>query len=381
MIATGGPDPERLFSVFLDLVRLSSEPRCEGEVCQFVQRFCADAGLVVHEDGAGAATGGECGNLVVRVPAGAFSLLPPVILNAHMDTVVPGKGVRPLDLEDRYMSSGETVLGADCKAGLAAILVAVETLLSEKAASRALELVFTVQEEPGLIGAKHLDRSLLDGHWGLVLDGSGPVGGIVSEAPGRYNLSFRVTGHAAHAGVEPEKGKSAIACAARAIASMRVGRLDERTTVNVGTISGGSAVNIVPDFVQVDAEVRSLDPEALEREKDFVLRCFTDACRESQCELALAEERSFVGYRVDRQGVPARLLAGAMQDCGIEPSFAASGGGSDANILNQAGFEMITMNIGLVNAHSKQEYILKRDLLDITRILMRLATLASEEKE
>lgn len=381
MTTSGGPDPQRLFSIFLDLVRISSEPRSEGEVCEYIKRFCGNAGLVMHEDGAGAATGGQCGNLVVRVPAGAFSPLPPIILNAHMDTVVPGKGVRPLDLEDRYMSSGETILGADCKAGIAAILAAVESLMASKAAGRALELVFTVQEEPGLVGAKHLDRSLLDGHWGVVLDGSGPVGGVVTQAPGRYDLRFRVTGHAAHAGVEPEKGKSAIACAAHAIASLRLGRLDEQTTVNVGLISGGSAVNIVPELVEVETEVRSLSEEALEREKAFVVQCFVGACKESGCELALAEERSFEGYHIDERGMPLRLLSLAMRDCGIEPAFQSSGGGSDANILNKAGFEMVTMNIGLNNAHSKQEYILKKDLVDVSRILMRLATLASEEKQ
>ena len=249
--ATDGPEEGRLFEIFFDLVRLGSEPGSEGEVCTYIREFCTRMGFAVHEDAAAAATGSPCGNLVVRVPAGAFSPLEPVILCAHMDTVKPSDHVIPFDLGDRFVSMSDTILGADCKAGIASILASVEHLMEVGGQFRALELIFTVQEEPGLVGVKCLDMSLLDGSWGVVLDGSGPVGGIVIEAPSREELNFAVKGRAAHAGVEPEKGASAIACAARGITGVPIGRLDEITTSNVGLISGGVAVNVVPESAEV----------------------------------------------------------------------------------------------------------------------------------
>ncbi|MBU4301303.1 MAG: M20/M25/M40 family metallo-hydrolase, partial [Actinobacteria bacterium] len=238
-----GPEPGRLFSIFQELLRIDSEPGKEGELRDYVKGFCSGIGLVTCEDLAGEVTGGESGNLVIRVPSGAPSTEPPIILNAHMDTVAPGEGVVPVEEDDRFTSAGDTVLGADDKAGVAAILAAVECIMGAGMRHRALEVLFTVQEEPGLIGAKNLDRSLLEGRWGLVLDGSGGVGGIVVEAPSRDRVKFTVRGRSAHAGVEPEKGTNAIACAAEAIAGLSLGRLDERTTANIGIINGGRACN------------------------------------------------------------------------------------------------------------------------------------------
>jgi tripeptide aminopeptidase len=198
MTAAAEPDAGRLFSIFSELIKLSSESGHEASVCAFIKDFCANIGAVCHEDNAGRRTGGECGNLVVRVPAGTFSPLPPIIFNAHMDTVRPGRGIMPIDAGDRFMSGGMTVLGADDKAGVAAILASIEMMSKTGAKNRALELVFTVQEEPGLIGAKNLDTSLLDGTWGLVLDGSGPVGGVITRAPGRDLMRFTMRGPVLH---------------------------------------------------------------------------------------------------------------------------------------------------------------------------------------
>lgn len=368
-----GPEPGRLFSIFQELLRIDSEPGKEGELRDYVKGFCSGIGLVTCEDLAGEVTGGESGNLVIRVPSGAPSTEPPIILNAHMDTVAPGEGVVPVEEDDRFTSAGDTVLGADDKAGVAAILAAVECIMGAGTGHRALEVLFTVQEEPGLIGAKNLDRSLLEGRWGLVLDGSGGVGGIVVEAPSRDRVKFTVRGRSAHAGVEPEKGTNAIACAAEAIAGLSLGRLDERTTANIGIINGGRACNIVPDLVVVEGELRSLSEERLEEERRVMVDRFRQVAAQRGCEVEVQVERSFSRFKIDTSSVPVTTLCRAMEECGLEPWFDRTGGGSDANVFNSEGLEMVTLNVGLANAHSKEEFILKDDLLNVSRILVRLA--------
>jgi tripeptide aminopeptidase len=379
MSPADGPDEARLFELFADLAKIDSESGREGAVRDYIREFCTSCGFAVVEDASAAETGGECGNLVVRVPGGAFSTLPPVMLCAHMDTVPPCTGVIPFDAGDRFISISETVLGADCKAAVAAILATVEHLTEAGGPYRALELVFTAQEEPGLIGAKHFDMSLIDCEWGVVLDGSGPVGGIVVEAPSREQLTFRITGRAAHAGVEPEKGANAIGCAAQAISSFRIGRLDEGTTLNVGTISGGEAINIVPEMATVAVELRSLSEEKLDLEVGKVKAGFEKAAEEWACELEIEQERSFRRFRLKGDAAPVMYLGAALRDCGFEPRLAASGGGSDANIFNRGGLPVAVMNIGLVNAHSKEEYIMKEELAGIARVVTRLAFLSFNE--
>jgi tripeptide aminopeptidase len=379
MSPADGPEEGRLFQLFSDLAKIDSESGHEGRVRDYIREFCTSRGFAVLEDASAAETGGECGNLVVRVPAGAFSTLPPIMLCAHMDTVPPGLGVIPFDAGDRFISISETVLGADCKAAVAAMLATVECLADTPGPFRALELVFTAQEEPGLIGARHMDMSLVDCEWGVVLDGSGPVGGIVVEAPSREQMSFTIKGRAAHAGVEPEKGASAIGCAAQAVSGIRLGRLDEGTTCNVGTIHGGEAFNIVPESATVEVELRSLSDEKLEAEVGKVNRSFEKAAEDWRCELETAQERSFRHFRLTPDSPPVRYLAAALRECGFEPRLVASGGGSDANIFNRAGLPVAVMNIGLVNAHSKDEYIMKTELAGLARVVTRLARVSFDE--
>lgn len=375
-----GPDAGRLFEIFFDLVRIDSESGNEAAVAEYIRSFCSRLGFTVHEDSAGRATGGECGNLVARVPAGSFTPLAPVILCAHMDTVAPGNHVLPFDMGDRFVSMSETVLGADCKAGVASLLASAEWLSTSGGPHRALELLFTVQEEPGLLGAKNLDASLLDGEWGVVLDGSGPVGGIVVEAPSQDRVVLDVSGRAAHAGVEPEKGVNAIFCAAKGIAGVEVGRLDAGTTLNVGTIQGGLAVNIVPESARVECEARSLSPGRLDEVRQQLVESFRRAADECGCGLEVDESRSFEHFKLDEDAAPVRFLAKALEEAGFEPFTKSSGGGSDANVLNATGIPCAVMNIGLAQAHTKEEYILKDDLEGIARVMGLLAEVSLEER-
>jgi tripeptide aminopeptidase len=297
-----------------------------------------------------------------------------------MDTVSPGTGVVPIDDDDRFRTAGETILGADDKVGVAAILATLEHVTRSGEEHRGIDAVITVQEEPGLLGAKNLDFSLLEGDWGVVLDGSGPVGGIIMEAPGQYRLKFEVRGRSAHAGVEPEKGINAISCAAEAISGLDLGRLDPQTTANIGLIEGGRAVNIVPDLVVVEGEIRSLSEGRLEEERERMVEQFKQVAGSRGCGLDLEVERSFPGFKLDPDAKPVQHLLKAMRMCGVEPDLITSGGGSDANVFNVRGITAATMNIGLVNAHSQQEYVLKEDLVTVTRIVSSLVSMTHDEQ-
>jgi tripeptide aminopeptidase len=192
-------------------------------------------------------------------------------------------------------------------------------------------------------------------------------------------MKIAVKGRAAHAGVEPENGRSAIMCAARAIAPLRLGRLDETTTSNVGLISGGDAVNVVPEDAVVESELRSFSEERLDTERDLVIKSFERAAEDTGCELDIQVERSFRQFKLDPSSTPVIFLGAALKECGFEPKLNASGGGSDANIFNRHGVPTSVMNIGLVNAHSKEEYILKEDLHGIARSITALAFIAANE--
>lgn len=378
MKATEGPGPERIFGIFRELVEIDSESGNEAQVSAYIQGFSRAVGFECIEDRAHEAAGGNCGNLFVKVPGNGRT--PPVILSAHMDTVAPGRGVTLVDCGERFSSDGTTVLGADCKAGITAILAAVESLAKNGERHRALELVFTVQEEVGLLGAKSMDGSILEGRWGVVLDGSGPVGGIIVEAPGQDQFKFTVRGKPAHAGVEPEKGISAVACASEAVAGLRLGRHDDATTSNVGMISGGRALNIVPDLCTVSGEIRSLSGERLDQEREAAIDVFRRAASRRGCELEVEIVRQFEHFRLDDESRTVRFVRRAMERSGMQPTIESSGGGSDANVLNGSGFEMAVLQIGLENAHTGVESVLKDDLIALERIVRELAVVSMDEE-
>ncbi|MDD5748558.1 MAG: M20/M25/M40 family metallo-hydrolase [Actinomycetota bacterium] len=366
------PDPQRTCSIFLDLVSIQSESGKERNVASYITEFARNLGLRIIEDDAGKKTGGNSGNLVVKLPPRGFDEI--FILNSHMDTVSPCEGVSVIECDGRFESNGETILGADDKAGIAVVLSLIEHLLKNAEKYRGIDAVFTVQEEKGLVGAKNFDYQLLSGRWGLVLDGAGRVGGIVVESPGQESMKFTLRGLAAHAGVEPEKGKNSIVCASKAISNLNTGRIDEKTTSNIGLIHGGEAVNIVPELTVVCAEVRSFEERRLKEERERIIDSFKRAARECGCGLEIETERSFHHFKIDKRSRRLKELTEAIDFCGLNPSFLKSGGGSDASVFNNMGYEMITIDIGVENAHSPREWIRKDDLTDVSRIVNAIAT-------
>ena len=355
---------ERYVEHFMDLVRIDSHSRKEGAIMRRLRSDLEALGAAVEFDEAGAAVGGEVGNLITRLP-GTRAGAPPLFLNAHVDTVVPGEGVKPQLDGDVIRSDGTTVLGGDDKSGVAVIVEVLRALREEGVPHGDLEVVFTICEEVGLLGAKHLDYGRLRAREGISLDSDGPEE-IIAEAPAACRLEFRVHGLAAHAGVRPEAGISAIRIAGEAIARMRLGRLDAETTANIGVIEGGKATNIITDFVLVKGEARSHDERKLARQVAHMQRRFQHSARRHRVErdgqviAGRVEEtvsRDYPRLRLTPDLRIVRLIAEAGRRLGREIGVRRTGGGLDANIFNDRGITVATFGTGQHEIHTLNEYL------------------------
>ena len=291
-----------------------------------------ELGLDVSEDGSGAQTGSTAGNLLSRIqgPEGA----PTILLCAHLDTVPLAAPVEVVREESGVLHNRhEGVIGADNKAAVAVLLAVARRLVAERPPV-GVELLFTTCEERSLAGAKAFDRSRLHSDFGFVFDHATPVGELIVAAPTYYRLEARFLGQAAHAGIRPEAGRSAIEAAARAIASMPLGRLDEGTTANVGRIEGGTARNVVAERCSVELEARALDHDRAAEVAAQLLDRATDAASDTECDVETVLEEQFRGYRLPRSSPPVRVAVAALEGLGHEARCIATGGGSDANVLH-----------------------------------------------
>jgi tripeptide aminopeptidase len=351
----------RLRRTFLELLRLNAPSRREKPVAAYVKTALREVADEWSEDRAGRSIGGNANNLVFRL-RGAHPTAPGLVLLSHMDTVEPTPRIR---LERRgtvVRTDGSTVLGADDKAGVAVMIEAARTLARRRRRYSMLEFVFSVAEEIGLLGVEHLDYGLIEGRLGLVLDSNTPVGSIVTAAPSSDRIEVRIRGRKAHAGVEPEKGINAIAVAAKAVARLRQGRLDEETTANIGVIEGGTATNIVPDETLVQGEARSFSEQKLSRWVGHATRCFLRAAEAASAEAQIETTRAFTTFNVPRKHPLVRAVARGARAVGRRPTYLRSGGGSDANVFNGHGITSIVLGLGYKNPHTKQESI---DLVEI----------------
>ncbi len=369
-------DKARLKERVLELVRIDSLSRKERAIALRLKEILEALGGVVFMDDAGNAVGGEVGNLVAHFDGnveGAEAML----LSAHMDTVAPGEGVVPVVDGDVIRSDGTTVLGGDDKSGLAIILEVLQAVREEKVPHGHIDVVFTICEEVGLLGAKHLDLGLVRAKTGLVLD-SDSIGFLITKAPAVNHLEFEVHGLEAHAGICPERGISAIQVAARGIAAMRLGRIDEDTTANLGLVSGGTAVNIVPNRVMLTGEVRSHDEEKLERQTQAMVACLQDAAAGATLELdgRLHETRveSRIRREYDRMDVShdtaiVQRVHEAARNLGLAVDTVAKGGGCDANVLNKRGLQVANLASGMRDIHTVHEWLDVNDLVTAARII------------
>lgn len=364
-------DISRLTELFLDLVRITSPSLGEKEVAQYLCTWLAPRGYDVHVDNAGQSCGGNTGNVIVRVPAtGPGDSL---AFAAHMDCVPPCINVQPRITPDGLIqSAGDTVLGADNKAGIAAILEALVHLEEEQIPHPELYLLFTICEEAGMFGAKYLDYSRVSAQQAVVLDAGGPPGTIIIQAPAKVDFQIVFKGRAAHAGIEPEQGIHAIKLAAQAISAMPLQRIDDQTVANLGFIQGGGPTNIIPDEVQVTGEVRSQSPEQLAKHLEHFHQCCQQAVDSHGGSFHFQDELSYPALDIDPDSPLVQRALRACEILNLPASLESTGGGSDANIFADQGWSCINLGIGMSKVHTTEEYITLNSLENITRLTAQL---------
>ncbi len=358
---------KRITDLFLQLVQIDSPSRHEQNVRKFLVGYMRKLGYRPRVD--------KKGNIHVLIHGTAVHG-PTILLNAHMDTVVPGNGVKPIIKKDRIVSDGTTVLGADDKAGIAAILELMHLLQEQKVNFKTLKIIFTVEEEIGLQGAKQLTYDDVAADYCFVLDCDGDVGTIVHRAPAQEIMFFRIKGKSAHAGLNPEDGINAIQIASKAIASLKLGRIDRETTANVGIISGGAATNIIPDEVTVKAEARSHDEEKLHNQVKIMIAAFEKAAAQAKGLVTVEVKRSYNRVAMAANSEIVQIATRAAKKLNLKTAIRASGGGSDASVIYEYGVPTIALGIGMEAVHSKQEYITLKNLTQVPKYLLEVVKMA-----
>jgi tripeptide aminopeptidase len=362
-------------TLFCELAAIPSPPGEERAVADRVTEYVRELGFEVDEDDSGPAVGSTAGNLLVRVEPTADGGTP-IFLCAHLDTVPPTDSIEPVVEEGVVRNARPTILGADNKAAVAVMLESVRRAAAERRPHGGLELVFTPKEEVGLVGAKAFDTGRLEARLGFVYDHEGPIGQVVRQAPSSTAIDAVFTGRAAHAGMAPEDGRSAIFAAARAVSDLRLGRVDEETTANIGEIHGGTARNIVPDRCVVLAEARSQDERKLAELVQEMLDSFVFAASVAECEVETALEEKYRGYRLSADEPAVRLAEEALRRTGFEPQLVVGGGGADANVFNLRGRPCVNLANGMTRIHSADEHIAVEDLERMVEVTLALVDVA-----
>jgi tripeptide aminopeptidase len=371
---TDPAERERLGALFGELCRIESPSGREGACAERVTAELHALGLEVEEDEAGEAVGGDSGNLLARVPGPPEA--PWVLMCAHLDTVQPTAPIEPVIVEGGWENAQDGILGADNKSAVAALLV-----LARRYAAITppvgLELLFTVGEEDALAGVKELDASRLRSRFGYVFDHASPIGEVVVASPSYHRVQAEFHGAAAHAGIRPEDGRSAISAAAHAIAKMPLGRLDPETTANVGLIEGGSGGNVVPERCRLLGEARSLDPGRAERAVQAMIDALHDGAGSAECDVDVSSQCLFHGYRTDPRAPAIRAAEAALRECGHTPRHIVTGGGSDANALEAAGLSCVNLANGTERNHEPTERVSVAALEDALDVALALPGVAA----
>jgi tripeptide aminopeptidase len=360
--------------LLFELAAIPSQSGEERGVADVVLRYLRGLGLEPDEDSCGPQIGSSAGNVYAHVEPTADGT--PLFLCAHMDTVPPDGPLEPVVEDGIVRNAGGTILGCDNKAAVAAMLEGVRRVLAESVPHAGIELVFTPKEEVGLVGAYAFDHDRLQARTGYVYDQEGAMGEVVLGAPWSRAMEVRLHGRSAHAGMAPEEGRSAIQAAARAIADLRLGRIDELTTANVGTITGGTAGNVVPEWCTFSAEARSHDEAQLGEVVQEMFDALTFAATETECEVETTMRKSYDGYRLKRDEPAVALAAAAFTRCGFEPRYGLSGGGADANVFNERGRSCVNLSHGVFGFHTPDEHVSVVDLeamVDVTVALVKAA--------
>lgn len=359
---------DRLVNEFIELVKIDSETKNEAAIAEVLKQKFNDLGLEVTEDDSKQQTGHGAGNLICNLK-GNCDEADTIYFTSHMDTVVPGQNIKP-SIKDGYITSdGTTILGSDDKAGLAAILEAIRTLQENDVKHGDVQFIITAGEESGLAGAKALDSSLLRAKYGYAIDSNGDVGDIIVAAPTQAKVFAVITGKTAHAGLAPEKGVSAISLAAKAIAKMPLGRIDDETTANIGRFEGGQQTNIVCDYVEVLAEARSLVPGKMEDQVSKMKDAFESAAAAYGGKAEVDVQIMYPGFKQQAGDEVVEIARNAAKSIGRESKLLESGGGSDANVIAGFGIPTVNLAVGYEEIHTTNERIAVDDLTKVTEFV------------
>lgn len=363
---------DRLLNTFLEYVQIDSESTHEKNMAQRIASDLEAIGCQVTFDTSMELTGSDTGNLYAVLPGDPTT--EPLILSAHMDTVVPGVGVVPVIEDGVIRSKGDTVLGGDDKSGICAIVEALRCVVEHNLPHGTIQVVLTVCEEVGLRGSKHMDYSRLLAKNAVVLDSSGDAGKIITAAPGQYKLNGEVVGRRAHAGVAPEEGISAIQVLSEAISNMKLLRIDDETTANIGTVSSEYATNIVPERAKIIAEARSRSDEKLERQGQHMMDCLHQACEKYGATLEGGLTKSYSAYSFGEEDAFVQRVIAACKKAGLVHNLAASGGGSDANNMNANGIKALVLGTGMSKVHTTNEEITVENLNHTADLVLALVS-------
>lgn len=361
---------ERIVKAFMEYVQIDSPTKHEGAFAAFITQELIALGFEVRVDRAGEKMGSDTGNVIGLLKGS--KPVETVLFSCHMDTVSPGIGIRPILEEGVIYSDGSTILGGDNKAGIAAFVEAMHVIKEQNVSHGDIEVVFSIFEEGGLFGAKHLNFSELNARIGFVLDSGGHPGQIIIRGPAQDKITVKIFGKAAHAGVSPEDGISAIQVAAAAITQMKLLRVDSETTANIGSIEGGIATNIVCPEVMVTAESRSLDKTKLEVQTQHMVSCFERSAAAFGTTVEILTERIYNPFRIQEDDPIVALVKDACTKIGLKPFTASTGGGSDTNVFNGQGIKAINLGIGAQKGHTLEEHISVEDLVNTAKLVIEI---------
>jgi len=362
---------DRLLKRLVELCSIAGPSCNELKVADYILKFAKERicnGLILHQfSPESIPSGGDTANILIRIPGTAPGEI--ILLTAHLDTVPPGQDYS-IVLEDGILrTEGNSILGGDDRAGVAAALEIIDIGLMFPDKHAGLEILFFVQEELGALGSRILDKGVIEAEFGFNLDGETPPGTIIVRAPRKAKYLCEVHGLSSHAALDPEKGISAIKIAGSIIKDLPQGQVDSDTTANIGSISGGGQTNIVPDYVRIIGEVRSFTAIGFEKVCEDVERIFNTVSVGFGGKSSFSWEHTYYGYSVDPVGHCISRFTEACKRVCIEPKLLTSPGGGDSNNLNALGIENVVFGLGMHDIHTSSEYIVIDEYLTSVQIL------------
>lgn len=357
---------DKIVKRFMEYVRIDSE---SGNEKEFADRLIEDLrklGADISTDKAGEKAGSNANNIYALFKGDDSKK--PLMFSCHLDTVKPGIDITPVVEEGVIKSTGDTILGSDDKSGITALIEAMETIKKNKMDHGPIQIIFTISEEVGLRGSNNLEYDMLIGDRCYVLDSSGPVGKIIVQAPAQNKITAEITGKPAHAGIAPESGISAIMVGSEALSNMKLLRIDEETTANIGTFEAVGETNIVSPKARIVGEVRSLDKVKIESQTAHMEKCLRKAAEKHGAEIKIEVDKMYEPYKFNADDDNVVYAMEKCRNMGLEPFTAPSGGGSDANIFNSKGIKTLNLGCGVNKAHTTDEFIQVKELVNITKL-------------